>query len=104
MAIVEITPPPAGVYSWRVPFRLDGIGGSLIWRWNAVVPCWVIDVLDASGVKLFGPIPLAPGDDLFEGWRHFEIPPGQLRVEFVDGAPGLRDFDNGARLVYETVG
>lgn len=97
---IEITPPPSGVYSWRVPFRLDRIQGAALWKWNAINASWALTLLAPDGTKIVGPIPLVPGDDLLAPWHHFDIPPGALRVESSVERPGKDDFGTVARLVY----
>lgn len=101
MPIVEFTPPPRGVYAWRTPYRIEGVSGSIFWRWNEQHQSWSIHLLRSDGTKLAGPIGLAPGVDLLEGWRHFDVPPGELRVESSEGIPLATSFGRTARLVYE---
>lgn len=105
MAIeIEITPPPQGVYSWRVPYRLDRISGSFHWIWNAIHQSWTLYLLDAQGGLQVGPLSLVPPDDLLAGWRHLELPPGTLTVVSSVERPGALDFGKQSRLIYTSVG
>lgn len=97
---VEITPPPRGVYAWRVPFRLDRVSGAALWKWNAINASWALSLVSPTGTLIAGPIPLVPGDDLLAQWRHFDVPPGVLQVESSVERPGKDDFGTVARLVY----
>lgn len=99
---VLIPPPKPGSYSLVTPYRLDGVSGQLFWRWNLVHGSWMLWLLAADGSNLAGPVSMVPGDDLFAQWRHFEIPPGELRVESSVERPGALDFGTLARLVYYT--
>ena len=101
---VEITPPPRGVYDWRVPFVLDGVGGSLHWRWSPVAAMWYIHLLGADGALIAGPIPLATEVDLLEQWQAYDVPTGALIVDFDGDVPGISDFGDRARLIYVLTG
>lgn len=113
MAEVAISAPPLGVYNWRTPFRLDGVSGSLLWAWNTAgvrtfsgfVPCWTLYVYDSAGEVLAGPIPVtAASSDLWGSWHYLDIPPGRLLCRSDENLPGRDAFQDGAALVYETVG
>ena len=105
MAIqIEITPPPQGIYSWRIPYQLDRVSGSLHWIWNKVHQSWTLYLLDAQGGLLVGPLSLVPPDDLFAQWRHLPVPPGTLNVVGDPERPGALDFGTNSRLIYTSIG
>lgn len=105
VALVEIPAPPEGVYQWQTPFRLDGVAGKLKWAWNTAIPAWTVEIYDGSGNMVAGPVVLSSSaDDLFWPWHSWPIPPGEFRVESTVRIPRRNDFQQNARLVYETVG
>jgi hypothetical protein len=101
---IEITPPPAGVYSFRVPYVLDGIAGAVLWRYSPTSDVWYLTLYSGTGELLAGPIAVSVGVDLFAQWRALDVPPGALTVEFDGGAsPGRLDLGDRARLVYTSI-
>jgi hypothetical protein len=102
---IEITPPPAGVYSFRVPYVLDGIAGAMLWRYTPTRDAWYLTLYSGPGELLVGPVAAAVGVDLLAQWRSLDVPPGTLVVEFDDGgpSPGRLDFGDRARLIYTSI-
>ncbi len=101
---IEITPPPAGVYSFRVPYVLDGIAGALLWRYSQTRDAWYLTLYSGTGALLVGPLAVSVGVDLLAQWRALDVPPGQLTVEFDGGpSPGREDLGTSARLIYTSI-
>lgn len=101
---IEITPPPAGVYDYRVPYVLDGVAGTLRWRYSPTRDGWYLTLYSGTGTLLAGPIMCSTGSNLLSQWQALDVPPGDLSVQFDDGAtPGRLDFGNTARLVYTSI-
>lgn len=101
---IDLTPPPSGVYDWRLNYRLDGVAGAIRWRWSPAPELWTLTFMNAQGAVIAGPVPLAVGVDLLVQWRAYDVPPGELRVNFDDGAtPGIADWGDRARLTYTSI-
>lgn len=101
---IEITPPPPGVYQYRVPYVLDGVAGALVWRYSQARDAWYLNLYSGTGTLLAGPVVCATGVNLFEQWQSLDVPPGQLTVVYEPGgAPGRLDFGTTARLIYTSI-
>lgn len=101
---IEITPPPQGVYDYRVPYVLDGVDGALRWRYSQTRDAWYLTLYSGTGTLLAGPITCSTGVNLLSQWQALDVPPGQLTVEYDGGpTPGRLDFGTDARLVYTSV-
>lgn len=100
---IEITPPPAGVYSYRVPYVLDGISGALVWRYSQTRDAWYLTLYAGTGERLAGPIMASTGVNLLSQWQALDVPPGELTVEFDGATPGRTAFGTEARLIYTSI-
>lgn len=75
--------------TYRMPVRKDifdyefepeGLGVTFRLNYNARADSWVLDVVgEVEGIRLSG------GKDLFEQYRHLNVPPGQLYTYDLDG-------------------
>lgn len=101
--LIELPAPPQGVYSWRIPYRLDRVSGSIHMIWNPIHQSWVLYFLDGAGDLMAGPQAAVPPSDLFAQWRHLDLPPGTLTVVGPVERPGALDWGTRCRLVYTSV-
>ena len=97
---IEITPPPRGVYDWRVPAVLGGVRCTLQWRWNESWLVWTLRV-SVDGDTEAGIEALVPGGlALCNGLLRRAGVPGTLRVVSAEERPGAAAFGSTARLEY----
>jgi len=101
---IVLTPPPSGIYDLRISYTLDGVSGALRMRYSQAADRWSMTLYSGIGERIAGPIALATDVDLLEQWRAYDVPPGELTVEYDPGGnPGSDDWGTNARLVYQSV-
>lgn len=97
----DIPAPRNGVAVWRQPYRLTGVAGALLFKWNVVAKGWTIDFYDGQGNHLAGPrLVNNRSQDLFGGLHHLPVPPGRLVCRSIDHIPDFDAFGDTASLVY----
>lgn len=102
---IQIPGPTDGVASWRQPFRLDGVAGSLGLEWNEPGQMWLLHVYDAEGGHIAGPRAVhTHNKNLLRGLQGLAIPPGRLIVRAKKRFPGFDAFETDASLYYIKAG
>lgn len=87
-------------------FRLD-LGGTiyrLVFSWNRVSGCWVMDVLDVNDVPILRGVPLVTGADLLGQYAYLDIGGGghmvTLTVGDLDAPPTYVNLGSDGRLYW----
>lgn len=73
--------------------QLAGVSYNMTFRFNSMMDCWVLDLMDASKAPVVSGIPVVTGLDLLAPYRYLGVG-GALIAQTVNDPTAVPTFDN----------